>query len=284
MALTDRRFFGLLGEVVDHNPTEEMMQAAFDSAGLQWKYVSIPCPHGSFAEFFRASRRLGFSGLHITKPYKVLAAKLVDKLTIEAARIGAVNCVYLEGGTLVGGNTDGRGLVDAVGGLRPVSGSKVVVLGAGGAGRAVAVELALGGAQDVVIVNRSPTAGKSLVRAVRSAADVDCHYEEWSAPLVLDSAVDLVVNATSIGMLDPVERPSIDLTRLGRAAVVADVVIAPRATGLLHEASQLGLRTVSGAEMLVKQAARSFELWSGTQANELVLRQALEAALRADAA
>ena len=143
MSLTDRRFFCLLGEVVDGNPTEEMMQASFTAAGLSWKYISIPVPPASFTDAFEAAKCLGFAGMHITKPYKIAASKQVDRLTPAGAKIGAVNCVYRLDGALVGDNTDGRGLVDAVAPFCRIDGSSVVVLGAGGAARAVAVELAL---------------------------------------------------------------------------------------------------------------------------------------------
>ena len=278
MQLHDRRYFGLLGEVVDGNPTQEMMEAAFAAAGLAWKYISIPVPTGEFPQAFDATRRLRFSGLHITKPYKIDAVAAVDGLTTAATKIGAVNCVYAVGGSLIGDNTDGRGLVNAVSRICPLEGASVVVLGAGGAARAIAVELGLAGAADLVIVNRTEQSGMSLVEALKEAGQSSCSYRRWS-DYAVPAGTDLLVNATSIGMLDPQERPNIDISALEGETVVADAVIAPEPTGLLVDAGDKGLRTVPGTEMLVKQAAISFELWAGSDANEADLRAALRESL-----
>lgn len=278
MQLQDRRYFGLLGEVVDGNPTQEMMEAAFGAAGLAWKYISIPVPIGEFAQAFEATRRLRFSGLHITKPYKIDAVAAVDALTTAAAKIGAVNCVYAAGGGLIGDNTDGRGLVNAVSGLCSLEGASAVVLGAGGAARAIAVELGLAGASDVVIVNRTERSGLSLVEALKEAGQATCSYRRWPG-YVVPPGTDLLVNATSVGMLDPRQRPDIDISALAGNTVVADAVIAREPTGFLVDAERKGLRIVEGTEMLVKQAAISFELWSGRDANEADLRVALAGAL-----
>ena len=279
MQLTDRRFFGLLGEVVDGNPTQEMMESAFAAADLPWSYISIPVPVGSFVDAFESVRQLGFAGLHITKPYKIDAVAVVDELSPAAATIGAVNCVHRQGDRLVGDNTDGRGLVDALSGTFSVAGSSVVVLGAGGAARAIAVELGLAGAREITVVNRTEAAGRSLVDALRTVVDAECRYAPWDGEFAVPADVDLVVNGTSIGMLDSDERPDVDLAKLRPDAVVADAVIAPRETAILADASAGGLRTVSGAEMLVKQATISFDLWTGRAADESALRSALDESL-----
>jgi shikimate dehydrogenase len=281
MQLSDRRFFGLLGEIVDGNPTEEMLQAAFAAAGLPWKYVSIPVPAGGFAAAWAAARQLGFSGLNVTKPFKLEAAGLADRLTPAAAAIGAVNCVVRDGDAMLGDNTDGRGLARAVAAVMPIPGAAVVVLGAGGAARAAAVELALAGARDVVVVARTEAPARSLVAAVEALGGVTTRYVSWLGDYQVPSSTDLLVNATSVGMVDHGERPAVDLAALGSHAVVADVVIAPRPTGLLEDAARLRLATVHGNEMLVWQAAIGFALWTGREAGLDVLRGALARALRA---
>jgi shikimate dehydrogenase len=277
MELRDRRFFGLLGEVVDGNPTEEILQATFAAAGLPWKYISISVAPGIFDEAFRAVRTLGFSGLHITKPYKIEAVGAVDRLTSQAAAIGAVNCVVRNADTLVGDNTDGRGLIRAVEAVTPLRGARVVVLGAGGAARAVAVELAIAGAREVTIVNRSVERARSLVGRLEALGTVTAAYEPWAGRYRPSAETTLLVNATSIGMLDPDEGLDVDLQSLRADAVVADVVIAPGPTRLLRDASAQGLGTVEGSEMLVQQAAVSFELWAGQPPDMAVMRAALAA-------
>ncbi len=200
-------------------------------------------------------------------------------LTPAAAAIGAVNCVYRADDQLVGDNTDGRGLVRAVADACRVEGASVTVLGAGGAARAVAVELALAGAREVVIVARTEAPGRSLVEAVLATGTAACRFEPWSGELAVPAGCDLLVNATSAGMLDPDERPAVDLSMVRGSTVVADVVIAPRPTALLADAARRGLMTVHGNEMLVRQAAIGFELWTGREAPLPVLRAALGAAL-----
>lgn len=282
MQLSDRRFFGLLGEVVDGNPTQEMIEAAFASAGLPWRYISMPVPVGTFAQAMAATRQLGFSGLHITKPYKIDAVDLVDELTPAAAKIGAVNCVSVVDGTMIGDNTDGRGLVNALNGTCEINGASVVVLGAGGAARAIAMELGIAGAKDITVVNRSAAPGESLVEALSEHLDCVSRFQSWSETFSVTDETDLVVNATSMGMFDHDEMPDIDLSGLKPSGVVADAVIAPRPTAILAAATQLGRQTVSGAEMLVEQAAISFDLWAGQPADTTAMRGALDESLVVD--
>lgn len=279
----DRRIFGLIGEVVDGNPTEEMMEAAFAAAGLPWKYVSMAIAPERFDEAMRAVRTLGFAGVHVTKPYKIRAVGMVDALTPAAAAIGAVNCVTRDSERLVGTNSDGRGLVDAVARRLDPANLSVVVLGAGGAARAVAVELALAGASAMTIVSRSAEAGRSLAAAVRASAATSCSHETWHGRHELPASTDLLVNATSLGMLDPDERVEVALDRLHPDALVADVVIAQRTTAFVAEARERGLDTVTGSEMLVEQAAISFALWTSVAPDRDVLSRSLERALAGDA-
>ena len=279
MQLTDRRFFGLLGEIVDGNPTQEMLQAGFDAAGLPWTYVSVPVPARGFAAAWAAARVLGFSGLHVTKPFKLEAAALADRLTPEAAAIGAVNCVVREGDTLIGDNTDGRGLARAVAVMRPIEGARVAVLGAGGAARAGAVELALSGAQEVVVVGRTEAPARDLVAAV--ACGSGCRPGTSRGPARGPSRPAWTSWST--------RRPPGCWTRTsGRRWTSARPTRAwssptsssPGApTGLLVDAAARGLATVHGNEMLVHQAAIGFERWTGLPADLAVLRAALAAAL-----
>ncbi len=279
MHLTDRRTFGLLGEIVDGNPTQEMLDAAFAAAGLPWSYVSMAVPRDGFAAAWDAARTLGFSGLNVTKPFKLEAARLVDRLTPAAAAIGAVNCVFRDGEALIGDNTDGRGLARAVAGVARIDGASVEVLGAGGAARAAAVELALAGASRITVVARSGEAGQSLVDAVTALGRSPAAFEAWTGRHPVSADVDLLVNATSVGMLDPDERPAVDIDALRPGSTVADVIIASRPTALLLEAAGRGLTTVHGNEMLVHQAAIGFEVWTGRPADLQVMRIALAEAL-----
>jgi shikimate dehydrogenase len=281
MQLSDRRTFGLLGEIVDGNPTQEMLNAAFAAAGLPWSYVSLAVPRDGFAAAWAAAWALGFAGLNVTKPFKLEAAALADRLTPAAAAIGAVNCVYRDGATVVGDNTDGRGLARGVALACRIGGARVVVLGAGGAARAAAVELALAGASDVTVVARREAPAVSLVEAVASLGTAAARFAPWEGTYAPPAGTAILVNATSAGMLDPDEAPAVDLATLAPDALVADVIIASRPTALLADAAARGLATVHGNEMLVHQAAIGFEAWTGRPANLPVLRVALAEALGA---
>ena len=180
---------------------------------------------------------------------------------------------------IVGDNTDGRGLARAVAGAGTIEGARVVVLGAGGAARAAAVELAFAGAAEVVVVARNEVAARSLVEAVSAVGRAVARVEPWTGEHQVARGTDILVNATSVGMVDPDERPAADLGQLRQGAIVADVVIAPRPTGLLVDAAGRGLTAVHGNEMLVHQAAIGFELWTGRPADLVVLRAALAEAL-----
>jgi shikimate dehydrogenase len=279
MQLSDRRVFALLGEIVDGNPTQEMLQAGFAAAGLPWTYVSIPVPADRFPEAWAACRTLGFAGLNVTKPFKLQAAALVDRRTPAAEAIGAVNCVYREGEALVGDNTDGRGLARGVALAGRIEGARVVVLGAGGAARAAAVELAMAGAAEVEVVARNVVAARSLAEAVAALGTARVGAQPWTGGYAVPDTTDILVNATSIGMLDPAERPPVDLDAMRPGSMVADVVIAGRPTALLVDAASRGLVTVHGNEMLVHQAAIGFEVWTGRPADLGVLRTTLAEAL-----
>lgn len=279
MQLTDRRTFALLGEIVDGNPTQEMLMAAFAAAGRPWSYVSLAVPRGGFEAAWEAARTLGFSGLNVTKPFKLDAARLADRLTPVAAAIGAVNCVFLVDGDLVGDNTDGRGLLRAISAIEPVDGRRAVVLGAGGAARAAAVELAFAHASEITVVARSEAAGRDLARAIEAVGQGTARYQRWEGTYEVPAGTQILVQATSVGMLDAAERPAVDLSALSAGALVADVVIADRPTGLLVEAAGRGMRTAHGNEMLVHQAAIGFEVWTEQPADLDVLRAALARAL-----
>ena len=180
MALMDRRYFGLLGEIVDGNPTQEMITGGLRRGRAPLDLRVDGGAARSFAAAWDATRTLGFAGLNVTKPFKLEAAALVDRLTPAAAAIGAVNCVYRDGESLVGDNTDGRGLARAVAGAGTIEGARVVVLGAGGAARAAAVELTFAGARDVMVVGRTEAPARSLVDAVAALGRATASYEPWS--------------------------------------------------------------------------------------------------------
>jgi shikimate dehydrogenase len=274
--------YALLGRPVAGNPTQEMVEAAFAAAGVDARYVSLDVEPDSLADAMRGVRALGLHGLHVTVPHKVAAAGLVDTLT-EAARLsGAVNCIKNEDGELVGDNTDGRGFIASLRSLVEPRGTRAVVIGAGGAARAIVAELALAGAAHVSIVNRSLDRAEAVERAIAPGTGVSCEAVQLTAGWTPPASVDVVVQATTVGMGDAEARLPLRWSTVSDKAVAADVIIAPPRTAFLRDAEAHGYRTLDGLGMLVEQAVAGLEWWLGIEPDRAAMRAALERELGLD--
>jgi shikimate dehydrogenase len=263
---------GVIGAPVAHSLSPAIHNAAFAALGLDWTYAAFEVAPGDVARALDGMRALGLRGLSVTMPHKEDVARLVDACSDDATALGAVNCVVARDGRLVGENTDGPGFIDA---LRDEAfdpaGARCVVIGAGGAARAVVLALARAGAGDVGVANRTPSRGAAAAALAGAAGR--------TVELDAVSGADLVVNATPIGMVD--DALPLDPERLGKGQRVADLVYHPAITPLLAAAGARGATTLNGLGMLVHQAARAFELWTGETAPVRVMRAAAEAELQA---
>lgn len=249
-------FAGVLGFPVAHSRSPAMMSAAFAELGLDWRYFHLPVSPERFEATVRALPASGYRGANVTIPHKLAAHRLADQLGEAAVAIGAVNTLsFAAGGVVKGDNTDAGGLLDALEDRRPAS---ALVLGAGGAARAAVWALRETGAA-VSVWNRTPERGRRL------AAELG--VEHATSP----GAVELLVNATAVG-LDPEDR--LDGLPLVDAATVVDLVYAAEPTALTRWAAARGARVVDGLEVLVRQGARSLELWTGHTAPLEVMRRA----------
>jgi shikimate dehydrogenase len=271
------RLFALLGDPVAGNPTQEIVEDAFRRLGLDWRYVTIRVRPSDLPAAIAGLRALGFAGAHLTVPHKVAVVPLVDQLSPATAAIGAVNCIVAHDARLVGENTDGKGFVSAVSAVTEVARARVVIFGAGGAARAIAVELALAGASSIRLVNRDPERRSAVARTVEGLG-VAVSEEAWpDRPLALGDAT-IVVNATTIGMT---ARPSagedvpVDWAGVPPGLVAADVVIGP-STRFVAAARAAGATVVTGLDMLVEQAVLSIELWTGLSPDRTAIRAILE--------
>ena len=256
------RVAALIGCPARHSLSPVILNTAFEELALDWRFLVFEVPADEGHAAVGAMRTLGIEGLSVTMPHKDAVFATVDDRTPVAAALGAVNCVFRDGRRLVGDNTDGPGFIDA---LRvdhgvDVAGRRCVLLGAGGAGRALAWALGHAGAADVAVVNRSP--GPAL-RAAELAGAVG---RVGGAEDV--GRADVVVNATSLGMGGrPVDEPvlPVDPEALHEGQVVADIVYHPTVTPLLAAAAERGATTVSGVGMLVHQAAHALRRWTGVE-------------------
>lgn len=257
------RTAAVIGWPARHSLSPTILNAAFAAAGADWVYLAFEVPEGRAAEAVAAMRTLGLGGLSVTMPHKAAVHDAVDDRTPVAADLGAVNCVFWRGDRLVGDNTDGDGFLDA---LRhdhgiEVAGRRCVLVGAGGAGRAVARALGAAGAAEVAVVNRSPGPAARAAALAGPAGRV-------AVPADVGAA-DVVVNATPLGMAGTGDQPGplpVDPQALGPRQVVVDLVYHPVETPLLAAARRRGATAVDGVGMLVHQAARAFGRWTGEPA------------------
>jgi shikimate dehydrogenase len=266
----------LFGQPVAGNPTQFIMERAFAAAGLDWRYLTLEVSPERLGDAVRGARAMGFRGGNITMPHKVAVIEFLDELTEAAGLMQAVNCIKNNDGRLLGENTDGKGFLESLRPLVEPDGKQAVVLGAGGAARAIAVELALAGAASITVVNRSVERGRALVDLLRDKTKTSTEFVEWNNDFSVPEQTSVLINATSIGLFDRNARVPIKLDTLRSDLVVADVIFNPADTRLLREAHDRGCKTLDGLGMLVNQAVIAFQLWTGTAPDAAVMREALE--------
>lgn len=268
---------GCFGQPVAENPTQAMVEAAYRHHGLDWRYLTIEVAPDGLADAVRGVRAMGFAGFNCTIPHKVAVIEHLDRLGESASLMGAVNCVVRRDDELVGENTDGKGFVESLKTLTDPGGKSVVIFGAGGAARAISVEVALAGASRVTIVNRSVDRGAELVGLLRDKVDVAADFVAWEGDFAVPEGTDVVINATSIGLFPDTEaRVALDVDTLKAGMVVADVIPNPPKTRLVREATQRGCQVIDGLGMLVNQGVIGIRYWTGIDPDPSVMRRALE--------
>ncbi len=260
---------GVMGDPVRHSLSPLLHNSAFDALGLNWTSLAFEVPAGQAASAVEGIRALGLAGMSITMPHKADVAALMDELSPTAKQLGAVNCVARQDGMLRGESTDGAGFLASLQrseGFEP-KGTHCVVLGAGGAARAVVLALALAGAAEVVVVNRTE-ANAAVAAALAGAVGRAVVPSDASSVNEALAAADLVVNATPLGMVGQSGTDTwlVDPALLRPGQLAADLVYVPRMTPWLTAAASAGVRTVGGLGMLVHQAAVQIALWTGQPA------------------
>ncbi len=273
---------GSLSEGASGNPTGMMMEAAFAHHRIDARYVNVEVAGADLEPAVAGARAMSFVGFNVSMPHKVSVIAHLDGLGPSATAIGAVNCVIRRGRELIGENTDGVGFLRSLRAARDPKGARVVLLGAGGAARAIAVELVRAGAASITIVNRTSARGQKLAAALYEHLGFAAMVEPWDGLHRPAAGTDVLVNATSIGLFAPDAMVPVDLSRLAPGTVVADVVYNPVTTRLLTEAAAVGGRPLDGLGMLVHQGAAAVAHWFGVEPDTAVMRTALEAAMRAD--
>ena len=270
---------GSFADPAAENPTVEMIEAAFRHHGLHWRYLNCEVSADRLAAAVAGARAMGWAGFNCSLPHKVAVIEHLDGLGESARLIGAVNCVVRDAdGRFIGENTDGKGFLRSLEEVTPAAGKRVAIFGAGGAARAIAVELALAGATDVTIVNRTRERGKELAAHIAGHTETQARFVHWRGVYRLPKAVDIVINATSIGLFPDVDAElPLDLDSLRSTMVVADVIPNPPGTRLLDAAAARGCTVLDGLGMLVNQGVAGIRYWTGVDVDARIMRARLEA-------
>ena len=259
------------------NPTVQLMEAAYTDAGINCRYLNCEVPPERLHDAIRGAIGMGWLGFNCSIPHKVAVTEYLDELAPSAAIIGAVNTVINRDGYLIGENTDGQGFTASLREVADPAGKAVVIFGAGGAARAIAVESALAGARSVTIVNRTADRGQALAALVDGKTPAHGEYLPWVPAFEIPQQADIVINATSIGFHPAVEATlDVNPASFQAGMVVADVVANPPQTKWLQAAQSAGCLTLTGLGMLVNQALINGKLWTGVDLNGSVMRAELE--------
>ena len=251
-----------------------MHNAAFAALGLNWRYLAFEVDPKNLRAAIAGARAMGFAGLNLTVPHKLLAVDMVDELDASAKTWGSVNTIRFENGRAIGFNTDADGLTNS---LRQdlameLRGAKVLLLGVGGAGRTAALKLAAENVTELFLVNRTANKAEEIAGEIRKqfpSVKVSVGYPK--------AEVDLLLNATSLG-LKPDDGSPLDEKQfsLKQTHAVYDMIYQPAETKLLTDAKAAGCKTANGIGMLVQQGAKAFEIWAGQPAPVAVMRRAVE--------
>ena len=273
---------GLFGYPVDENPTVITMEAGFKSLGLDYRYCTMEVKPENLKTAVAALKALGFKGTNLTVPHKVNVIPFLDHISDQAKLIGAVNTVYLKDGETFGENTDGKGFIKSlVENNISIEGKRITILGAGGAARAVAVELALEKAKCITIINRSRERGQELAEHISSKTKAASDFVLWESaadaslhacPIPKDT--DILVQTTSVGLYPDPACPNIDYSTVQPPMLVCDIVPNPPETLFIRKAKANGCQTLTGLPMLVNQAGISFKFWTGHDAPIEAMREA----------
>ncbi|MDH5624395.1 MAG: shikimate dehydrogenase [Candidatus Bathyarchaeota archaeon] len=269
------RVCGIIGDPVEHSLSPVMHNAAFEELNLDFVYVAFRVRREELGEAIIGARSLNLHGLNVTMPHKNAAMKYLDEIDSTARSIGAVNTILNKEGRLIGYNTDGIGALKALkeNGITP-KGKKLLLLGAGGAGKAIAFHAAQE-AEELVILNRTPQKAKKLAEALRKESNKKINGNAFSTEIMKQELrdADILVNATSVGMHPDVNQSLVSPSLLKPDLCVMDIIYNPLETKLAKDAKAVGAKVVPGIEMLAYQGAASFKIWTNHPAPVKVMKQ-----------
>jgi len=270
------KLYGIIGNPVHHSLSPAIHNRAFRQLG--WNAVYLAFEVKDLEEALKGIRGLGVSGVSVTIPFKTEVVPFLDKVEGLAKKIGAVNTIVNRGGRLIGYNTDCHGALEALEERMDLRGKGVVLLGAGGAARAIGFGLKERDCQ-LIVANRSRDRGEALSRELK------CHFIPMSSLFKMKAGAlgaDVVINATSLGMVPQQRETPLPKKLLRKGMMVMDIVYQPLQTKLLREAKEKGCLTINGLEMLVRQGVTQFMIWTGRRPEIAPIKKDLRRALEGE--
>ncbi len=258
------------------NPTVAMMEAAFRHHEMEWRYINCEVAPEDLGDAVRGVRAMGWAGFNCSVPHKVAVIEHLDGLAQSAEIMRAVNTIVRRGDKLIGENTDGKGFVQAMGTVVDPAGKSVVLFGAGGAARAVSVEIALAGATELLVVNRSRERGQRLVDLLNHKTPASATFQIWDSKITIPESADIAINATTIGLFPDTDgQLNIEVDSLRPGLIVADGIHNPLRTVFIRDAEARGCTTLDGLGMLVNQGVIAVKYWTGIDVDADVMRRAV---------
>lgn len=269
--------FGIIGDPVEHTLSPGMHNAAFEKLGLDYIYVPFHVKAEELEHAINGAFALNIKGLNVTIPHKTEVIKYLDYLDIAAGLIGAVNTIEFGENSAIGHNTDGIGAVRAIEEVNSVKNKKVMILGAGGAARAISFQILLSGAESLVISNRTIEKASELQNDLVEKLEPDVKVTDLGNELEKElKDTDILVNTTPIGMYPNIsQKPLVTANMMHEGLIVNDIVYNPLKTGLIVEAEKAGAETISGVKMLMYQGVEAFKIWTGMEPPIEVFQRAL---------
>lgn len=267
----------LLSQSAAANPSQYMVEKAFQRHQLDWRYVTVEVSDDALEDAVRGIRAMGFAGGNCARPYHRRIGAALDQLGLTAQRTGAVNLIRRdEEGRLVGENTEGIGLVHAVRAVRDKPVRRALLYGTGALGTAAALELAEAGAEDLFLINRTEEHALTLVQLLDQHYEINSKSFAWGTEDELPEGIDLVVNATPVGSSGAEGIPPLQWQALSLDATVVDANLEETVPALLQDARERDLDTVNGLDVFLERAAIDFCLWTGVEPDKSVMREAVE--------
>lgn len=261
-------YAAVIGHPIAHSLSPTLHNSIYHHLKLDIAYGAFDVLPETFGEAVEGLAALGFLGFNVTIPYKERIIAYLDEIEPTAAAIGAVNTVKIEGGRLIGYNTDGLGFLNSME-MNNIQcqGQRILLLGAGGSARAIGVSLVSKGPKEILILNRSPIRGKQLAEDINSFAGQDISLALDKAP----QDIDIIINTTPLGMWPKVDENPLSGYIFNRQTKVCDIIYNPSKTLLLREAEKAGCFTLGGIGMLVGQGIKAIEIWTGETVHDPIV-------------